>query len=83
MEEVLEGKDVRVWAYSPEQGTLQVGTDDVIREVAVYDVLGRRVKHQKLSLYYPTVSLHLPSGVCIVEVTLRDNTKRYTQAIVR
>lgn len=83
VEEVLEGKDVRVWTYSPEEGALQVFTDDVIREVAVYDVLGRRVKHQKLSLYYPTVSLHLPSGVCIVEVTLRDNTKRYTQAIVR
>ena len=82
-EQVVEGKEERVWAYSPEQGTLQVGTDDVMSAVAVYDVLGRLLTSQKLALHYPTVTLHLPTGACIVEVTLRDNSKRYTQAIVR
>ena len=83
VEEVLEGKDVRVWTYSPEEGALQVFTDDVMSAVAVYDVLGRLLTNQKLALHYPTVTLHLPTGACIVEVTLRDNSKRYTQAIVR
>ncbi len=74
---------VQVWAYGRGHGELVVATNDIIKEVTVYDITGRIIARQALDLYYNTTSLTVPAGVCVVEATMRDNTKQYTQAIVK
>ena len=81
--EDIKTSDMQVWAYSPSQGQLVVASNDIIKEVTVYDVAGRVIAHQTLDLQYSSMTIATIPGVCIVETTLRDNTKHYTQTVVR
>ena len=81
--EDVKTSDMQVWAYSPNQGELVVASNDIIKEVTVYDVAGRVIAHQTLDLQYSSMTIATIPGVCIVETTLRDNTKHYTQTVVR
>ena len=81
--EDVKTSDMQVWAYSPSQGELVVASNDIIKEVTVYDVAGRVIAHQTLNLQYSSMTIATIPGVCIVETTLRDNTKHYTQTVVR
>ena len=81
--EDVKTSDMQVWAYSPSQGELVVASNDIIKEVTVYDVAGRVIAHQTLNLQYSSMTITTIPGVCIVETTLRDNTKHYTQTVVR
>ena len=81
--EDVKTSDMQVWAYSPSQGQLVVASNDIIKEVTVYDVAGRVIAHQTLDLQYSSMTIATIPGVCIVETTLRDNTKHYTQTVVR
>ena len=81
--EDVKTSDMQVWAYSPNQGELVVASNDIIKEVTVYDIAGRVIAHQTLDLQYSSMTIATIPGVCIVETTLRDNTKHYTQTVVR
>ena len=81
--EDVKTSDMQVWAYSPSQGELVVASNDIIKEVTVYDIAGRVIAHQTLNLQYSSMTIATIPGVCIVETTLRDNTKHYTQTVVR
>jgi hypothetical protein len=74
---------VQLWAYSAQSGQLQVNSNEIIQHVKVYDLTGRLVAQQALDLYGHSMTLSVPTGMCIVEATMRDNTTHYTQAIVR
>lgn len=74
---------VQLWAYSAQSGQLQVNSNEIIQHVKVYDLAGRLVAQQALDLYTHSMTLTVPTGMCIVEATMRDNTTHYTQAIVR
>ena len=75
--------DIHVWAYSEQAGNITVCSNDIIQSVTVYDITGRLVGHKTLDLLYNQVSLPVGQGVHIAEVTLRDNSKHYTRAIVK
>ena len=81
--EDVKTSDMQVWAYSPSQGELVVASNDIIKEVTVYDIAGRVIAHQTLNLQYSSMTIATIPGVCIVETTMRDNTKHYTQTVVR
>ena len=72
-----------LWAYSSTKGELVVSSTDIIKEIRVYDLAGHLIAHEALSLWNSTVALSVPSGICIVEATMRDNSKHYTQTLVR
>ena len=72
-----------LWAYSSTKGELVVSSTDIIKEVRVYDLAGHLIAQEALPLWNSTVALSVPSGICIVEATMRDNSKHYTQALVR
>jgi hypothetical protein len=74
---------IQLWAYSAQSGQLQVNSNEIIKHVKVYDLTGRLVAQQALDLYGHSMTLSVPTGMCIVEATMRDNTTHYTQAIVR
>jgi hypothetical protein len=72
-----------LWAHSSAKGELVVSSTDIIKEVRVYDLAGHLIAQEALSLWNSTVALSVPSGICIVEATMRDNSKHYTQTLVR
>ena len=74
---------LQVWAYSEQAGEITVRSNDIIQSVTVYDITGHIIARQTLDLLYNQVSLPVGQGVHIAEVTLRDNSKHYTRAIVK
>ena len=74
---------IQLWAYSVQSGQLQVNSNEIIKLVKVYDLTGRLVAQQALDLYGHSMTLSVPTGMCIVEATMRDNSKHYTQTLVR
>lgn len=74
--------DIHVWAYSEQAGEITVRSNDIIQSVTIYDIAGRLIAHKALDLLYNQVSLPVGHGIHIAEVTLRDNSKHYTRAIV-
>ena len=77
----VQDQENKVWSYA-QQGAMTVCSNDIIQAVTVYDVTGRLIAHKALDLLYNQVSLPVGQGVHIAEVTLRDNSKHYTRAIV-
>ena len=77
------GSEISVWAYSQNSGELIVNSSDIIKEVKVYNLAGALIAQKSLKLWNSTVALSVPSGICIVEATMRDNSKHYTQTLVR
>ena len=73
---------LQVWAYSEQAGEITVRSNDIIQSVTIYDIAGHIIARQTLDLLYNQVSLPIGQGVHIAEVTLRDNSKHYTRAIV-
>ena len=72
-----------LWAHSSAKGELVVSSTDIIKEVRVYDLAGHLIAQEALSLWNSSVVLSVPSGMCIVEATMRDNSKHYTQTLVK
>ena len=77
------GSEISVWAYSQNSGELIVNSSDIIKEVKVYNLAGALVAQKSLKLWNSTVAMSVQSGICIVEATMRDNSKHYTQTLVR
>jgi hypothetical protein len=76
------GAEINIWAYSPEQGKMVVTSNDIIKAVNIYDPSGRLIAQKTLDLQYNSTSVSVPAGVYIVEATMRDNSKQYTQTVV-
>ena len=76
-------QDFDIWAYSPSQGEMVVSSNDILREVKVYDLSGRLIACQQLDLQYNKVTMTVPTGLCIVKATNRDNTHCYIQTMVK
>lgn len=76
-------QDFDIWAYSPSQGEMVVSSNDILREVKVYDLSGRLIACQQLDLQYNKVTMTFPTGLCIVKATNRDNTHCYIQTMVK
>ena len=74
---------VDVWAYSPYEGALVVASNDIIKEVTVYDIAGRLIGHRELEMQYNSTTFNTPTGACIVKAVLRDNTEHYISALVK
>lgn len=77
-----KGAEINIWAYSPEQGKMVVTSNDIIKAVNIYDPSGRLIAQKTLDLQYNSTSVSVPAGVYVVEATMRDNSKKFTQAIV-
>lgn len=77
------GSEISVWAYSQNSGELIVNSSDIIKEVKVYNLAGALIAQKSLKLWNSTVAMSVQSGICIVEATMRDNSKHYTQTLVR
>lgn len=77
------GSEISVWAYSQNSGELIVNSSDIIKEVKVYNLAGALIAQKSLKLWNNTVAMSVQSGICIVEATMRDNSKHYTQTLVR
>ena len=73
---------LQVWAYSEQAGEITVRSNDIIQSVTIYDIAGHIIARQTLDLLYNQVSLPVGQGIHIAEVTLRDNSKHYTRAII-
>lgn len=78
----VQDQENMVWAYSEQAGEITVRSNDIIQSVTVYDIAGHIIARQTLDLLYNQVSLPVGQGIHIAEVTLRDNSKHYTRAIV-
>ena len=76
------GAEINIWAYSPEQGKMVVASDDIMKAVNVYDLSGRVIAQKSLNLQYNSTAVSVPAGVYVVEAIMRDNSKKFTQAIV-
>ena len=78
-----ESINYKAWAYSPAAGNLVVSANDMFQRVRIYDMAGRLLTDKALDLLHNTVTMNAPTGVCVVETTMRDGTIIYTQAIVK
>ena len=76
------GAEINIWAYSPEQGKMVVTSNDIIKAVNIYDPSGRLIAQKSLDLQYNSTAVSVPAGVYVVEAIMRDNSKKFTQAIV-
>ena len=72
-----------VVAYASGMGQLTVESTDLMREVKVYDMLGGLAASRVMSLYANSITMDVPKGLYVVDVTWLDGTTRCVQALVR
>lgn len=72
----------RIWAYAQDNSTLVVASNDIIKAVTVYDLTGKVVASKVIGLQYNSTAVNVPAGVYVVEATMRDNSKQFTQTVV-
>jgi hypothetical protein len=70
-------------AFSLAQGELTIGSNQLIQEIRLYDLAGRLILDNSLTLLHTTTTVTAPSGICLVEAVLRDGTTLHTQALVK
>ena len=70
-------------AFSLAQGELTIGSNQLIQEIRLYDLAGRLILDNPLTLLHTTTTVTAPSGICLVEAVLRDGTTLHTQALVK
>ena len=70
-------------AFSLAQGELTIGSNQLIQEIRLYDLAGRLILDNPLTLLHTTTTVAAPSGICLVEAVLRDGTTLHTQALVK
>ena len=69
--------------FSLAQGELTIGSNQLIQEIRLYDLAGRLILDNSLTLLHTTTTVTAPSGICLVEAVLRDGTTLHTQALVK
>jgi hypothetical protein len=70
-------------AYSLAPDELTISSSQLIRQVKVYDIVGRILVNQSLQMLHTTTTVSAPTGVCLVEAILYDGTSIFTQTIVK
>ena len=70
-------------AFSLAQGKLTVQSNQLIQTIRLYDLAGRLILDNPLTLLHTTTTVTAPSGICLVEAVLRDGTTLHTQALVK
>ena len=75
--------DAQLHAYSPAAGMLTVASNQLIKSVVVYDMLGRVLLEHDMNLWNNEVTLPVPSGMCVVEAYLSNQTTLHQQAMVK
>lgn len=70
-------------AFSLAQGELTIGSNQLIQEIRLYDLAGRLILDNPLTLLHTTTIVTAPSGICLVEAILRDGTTLHTQSLVK
>lgn len=70
-------------AFSLAQGELTIGANQLIQEIRLYDLAGRLILDNPLTLLHTTTIVTAPSGICLVEAVLPDGTTLHTQALVK
>jgi hypothetical protein len=75
--------DGQLHAYSPAAGMLTVVSNQLIKSVVVYDMLGRVLLEHDMNLWNNEVTLPVPSGMCVVEAHLSNQTTLHQQAMVK
>lgn len=75
--------DGQLHAYSPAAGMLTVASNQLIKSVVVYDMLGRVLLEHDMNRWNNEVTLPVPSGMCVVEAYLSNQTTLHQQAMVK
>lgn len=75
------GNSIR--AFSNARGSITVVADSDIREVRVYDVLGRLLGEVQPRVETALCAMDACSGIAMVEVTLRNGTKAQQKVLVK
>ena len=70
-------------AYSMNEGEMIVSASGLMREIMLYDMLGRQIANKKLHLLSNHTTIATGAGLYIVEATMQDGTKVQTQAFVK
>jgi hypothetical protein len=70
-------------AYSMNEGEMIVSANGLMREIMVYDMLGRQIANKKLHLLSNHTTIATGAGLYIVEATMQDGTKVQTQAFAK
>ena len=70
-------------AYSMNEGEMIVSANGLMREIVVYDMLGRQIANKKLHLLSNHTTIATGAGLYIVEATMQDGTKVQTQAFAK
>ena len=76
--------DTQAWAFAPDRNTVVVSSNDLIAAVDIYDITGRHITSARPSLLLHSLSLHTTgtTGVYVVDVLLRNNTRVQTKVII-
>ena len=81
---LLEGnKKTELVAYSVREGELVVTSNQLIKQVKIYDLTGKEISEKSLGLLQTSTSIAAPAGMCIVEAKLQNGKSQYTQALVK
>ena len=70
-------------AYSMNEGEMIVSANGLMREIRIYDMLGRQIANKKLHLLANHTTIATGTGLYIVEAIMQDGTKVQTQAFVK
>jgi hypothetical protein len=76
--------DTQAWAFAADRNTVVVSSNDLIAAVDIYDITGRHITSARPSLLLHSLSLHTTgtTGVYVVDVLLRNNTRVQTKVII-
>ncbi|MBO7259159.1 MAG: hypothetical protein J6U94_03740 [Paludibacteraceae bacterium] len=79
----VDAENAQLWAYNEQSGLLSVVSNKAMRRIRVYDVAGRRMAEQQMSVLHHQATFQLPAGLYLVEATFADNAKQYIKALLK
>ena len=78
-----ESENAQIWAYNEESGLLSVLSNKAMRMLRVYDVAGRLMAEQQMSVFHHQATFQLPAGLYLVEATFADNAQQRIKALLK
>ena len=79
----VDAENAQLWAYNEQSGLLSVVSNKAMRRIRVYDVAGRRMAEQQMSVLHHQATFQLPAGLYLVEATFADNAKQRIKALLK
>jgi hypothetical protein len=81
---LLEGNSkTDLLAYSTAEGELVIKSNQLIKQVKIYDLTGKEICEKSLGLLQTSTTISVPSGMCIVEAIMQNGKSQHTQALVK